>query len=99
MIEQVLAAPTTMRFSSLSPSAVQDRKMNFSAPGVPAIAAVIPGSQKGPVSSAKYHEEGKVLYVASEADASLQVIDCLTGKADSPSLRVDREQIHEVEAT
>ena len=71
--------------------------MNFSTPGVPGIGAVVPG--KSPASSIKFHEEGKVLYVASEGDARLQIIDCLTGKADSPALHVDREQIHEVEAT
>jgi hypothetical protein len=71
--------------------------MDFATPGVPGIAAVIPG--KSPVSSLKFHEDGKVLYAASEGDARLQVIDCLTGKADNVPLRVDREQIHEVEAT
>jgi hypothetical protein len=71
--------------------------MDFSTPGIPGIAAVIPG--KAAATSMKFHENGKVLYVASEGDARLQVIDCLNGKAAHAALRVDREQIHEVEAT
>ncbi|GKY97272.1 hypothetical protein MPSEU_000685600 [Mayamaea pseudoterrestris] len=71
--------------------------MNFSIPGVPAIAAVIPG--KSPTTCIRYHEEGKTLYVASEGDAQLQVVNCLSGKEENLALRVDREQIHEVEAT
>lgn len=71
--------------------------MDFTQPGKPELAAVVPG--KSPVTSLSFHEDGRVLYAASEGDARLQVIDCLTGKAEQPALRVEREQIHTVEAT
>jgi hypothetical protein len=72
--------------------------MDFATPGVPAIGAVIPG--KAPATSMSYHEDGKRLFVASESDSRLQVIDCTeSGKAEHPALKVEREQIHFVEAT
>jgi hypothetical protein len=72
--------------------------MDFSSsPTSPGIAAVVPG--KSPVTSMSFHEDGKKLFVASEGDARLQVIDCISGKADQAPLKNDREQIRLVEAT
>lgn len=71
--------------------------MDFAVPGLPAVGAVIPGRNEA--TCAVYHEDGKRLYVASSGDNRLQVIDCLNGKADQPSLRCEREQIHTVEVT
>ena len=67
--------------------------MDFSTnPLAPAIAAVIPG--KTPVTNMKYHEKGRRLYIALEAEARLQVIDCLNGKAEHAApLKCEREQI------
>jgi hypothetical protein len=71
--------------------------MDFSQPSVPAIGAVIPEKYEGTCMS--YHEDGKKLYVVYEGGSRLQVIDCMNGKAEQPSLRCEREQIHLVEAT
>jgi hypothetical protein len=71
--------------------------MDFSQPGIPSIAAVIPG--KVAATCMTFHEDGKRLYVASEGDARLQVVNCVEGKAHQMPLRIEREQIHVVEAT
>jgi len=72
--------------------------MDFTAQDKPGIASVIPG--KAPATSMSYHADGKRLFVASEQDSRLQVIDCISsGKAGHPALKVEREQIHVVEAT
>ena len=73
--------------------------MDFSTnPLAPAIAAVIPG--KTLVTNMKYHEKGRRLYIALEAEARLQVIDCLNGKAEHAApLKCEREQINLVEPT
>ena len=71
--------------------------MQSSNPGAPAVAAVIPG--KSQASSMSFHKDGRRLYVAFEGDARLQVIDCLNGKAEHVSYRVEREEIHIVEST
>ena len=79
--------------------------MDFSSsPTLPAVGAVLPNPQ--PITSVSYHEDGKRLYVASEGNATLQVVDCMTGKrCDTENaqyrhpLRTEREQIHVVEAT
>ena len=71
--------------------------MDFSQSGIPSIAAVIPG--KVPATCMAFHEEGKRLYVASEGDARLTVVNCVEGKADQMSLRIEREQIRVIEAT
>lgn len=71
--------------------------MDFSQPGIPGIAAVIPG--KVPATCMAFHEDGKRLYVASEGDARLQVVNCVEGRADQVPLRIEREQVHVVEAT
>jgi hypothetical protein len=71
--------------------------MNFTQPGIPAIGAVVAG--KAPGVSMSYHADGKRLFVASDTDARLQIIDCINGKAASLPLRAERERIHIVEAT
>jgi len=71
--------------------------MDFTLPGVPAVGAVISGNQ--PATSMSYHEDGKKLFVVSEEDAKLQVIDCLSGKAEHAPLKAEREQINLIEAT
>lgn len=72
--------------------------MDFSSsPDLPGIGAVIPG--RAPGVSMSYHEDGNFLYVASEADARLAIVNCLTGKAEQPALKIERERIHLVRAT
>lgn len=71
--------------------------MDFSKPGKPAVAAVVPG--RAPATFISYHENGKSLFVASEADARLQVIDCMEGVAKHPPLKAERESIYVVQAT
>jgi len=76
---------------------VNQTTMNFSTPGTPAIGAVIPGRNDATFMS--YHEKGERLFVASATDNTLQVIDCLNGKAAGPPLRCEREKIQIVKAT
>jgi hypothetical protein len=71
--------------------------MDFSQQSFPGVAAVFPG--KAPATSMSYHDGGKLLFVASEGDSRLQIIDCFNGKEDQVPLRIEREQIHVVEAT
>lgn len=71
--------------------------LDFSSPGKPAIGSVIPS--KTPASSMSYHSNGKRLFVAYEEEPKIRVIDCLAGKADRPAYRIEREQIHVLEAT
>lgn len=72
--------------------------MDFtSSPDLPAIGAVIPG--RAPGVSMSYHEEGNYLFVASEADSRLTIVNCLTGKAEQQALKCERERIHLVKAT
>jgi hypothetical protein len=73
--------------------------MDFSQAGKPAIASVING-YRTPSASLSYHASGKRLYVANSEESKIQVIDAFTtGRADRPSLRVEREKIHLVEAS
>ena len=63
-------------------------------------ASVIPGRvHHGSRTCMSYHEKGQRLFVATAEDARIQVIDCLTGKADRPPYRVEREQVGIVQAT
>ena len=75
--------------------------MDFtSIPDRPAIASVITGS--APAVSMSYQEDGTRLFVASESDSSLRIIDCMTGNPMEgmvAPLRCDRERIHFVSST
>lgn len=46
-----------------------------------------------------YHEDGTHLFVASEADSRMRVVDCLKGVADAPAIKFERDGIRLVEAT
>mmetsp|Transcript_3808 Transcript_3808/g.5553 ORF Transcript_3808/g.5553 Transcript_3808/m.5553 type:complete len:331 (+) Transcript_3808:200-1192(+) len=70
--------------------------MEFTSPG-PQVGAVIPSKSR--VTSASFHADGSKLFVASEADSKLQIIDCQAGKQSSPALRFEREGISLVEST
>ena len=82
---------------------------DYSTAGRPAIGSVVagpgPGGGRGMLSaggfssSMSYHEHGKRLFVAFGQDARLQIIDCLSGKADRPAYRLERDKIRLVEAT
>ena len=77
-----------------------DPTMDFTAVGVPQIGSVINGGGgRDPITSASFHSDGVNLFVACEGDNSLRVVDCQTGKSDSPPLRFEREGIKLVEAT
>lgn len=57
---------------------------------------------RAPASSISYHESGSHLFVASEADSVLRIVDCISGSSpsDRPSmLKVHREGIRTVKAT
>jgi hypothetical protein len=71
--------------------------MDFSVAGSPATGAIIPG--KSTASSMSYHGNGQRLFVASEGDSRLQIIDCQNGKIEQVPLKCEREKIHLVQAT
>ena len=71
--------------------------MDFNQTGIPKIGAVIRG--KSPATSMSYHEDGSHLYVASEDDSRLRVIDCQRGALDRPALKFERDGVRLVEAT
>jgi DNA-binding beta-propeller fold protein YncE len=71
--------------------------MQFMTPGAPQIGAVVRGT--APATSMAFHEDGTRLYVASEEDNKLQVIDCLKGEAAHPAIGCEREGIFLVEPT
>lgn len=61
------------------------------------MAAVIRG--KEPATCISFHESGKRLFVASEGDSRLRLIDCEKGTSDTPAIRFEREGIRLVEST
>ncbi|KAL7576613.1 hypothetical protein ACA910_005551 [Epithemia clementina (nom. ined.)] len=72
--------------------------LDFTTPGKPAIGSVITG--KAPVSSMSFHSSGQRLFLASEQDSKLHVVDCWQkGKEDRPPLKLERETIRLVHAT
>jgi hypothetical protein len=75
--------------------------LDFTSPGKPAIGAVIPSGAAAAATAScmSYHANGKRLFVAYEDDPKIRVIDCLAGKADRPAFRIEREQVHILEAT
>ena len=75
--------------------------MDFSAEPGPKMGACIRG--RASASSLSFHESGSHLFVASEADSVLRVVDCLNGggtPSDRPHmLKLQREGIRTVKAT
>jgi len=71
--------------------------MDFTQPGVPQMAAVIRG--KEPATCISFFENGKHLFVASEADSRLRLIDCEKGTSDKPAIRFERQGAGLVEST
>jgi len=65
--------------------------------GQPRIGAVIRG--KAPATSISYHEDGKHLYVTSESDNRMRLIDCQRGVSDSSPLKFEKDGIRIVEST
>lgn len=71
--------------------------MDFSQRNEPKISAVIRG--KSPCSSMSYHEEGNHLFVTSEADSRMRLVDCQRGVSDTPAIKFERDGVRLVEAT
>eukprot|EP00555_Chaetoceros_dichaeta_P002922 CAMPEP_0198251176 /NCGR_PEP_ID=MMETSP1447-20131203/2094_1 /TAXON_ID=420782 /ORGANISM="Chaetoceros dichaeta, Strain CCMP1751" /LENGTH=156 /DNA_ID=CAMNT_0043936139 /DNA_START=324 /DNA_END=791 /DNA_ORIENTATION=- len=71
--------------------------MDFNQTGTPKIGTVIRG--QSPATSMSYHEDGSHLYVSSEGDSRLRVIDCQRGASDRPALKFERDGVRLVEAT
>lgn len=72
--------------------------MDFRQPKQPKISAVIRGG-KGSCTSISYHEDGNHLYVTSEADSRMRIVDCQRGVSDTPAIKFERDGICLVEAT
>lgn len=71
--------------------------MDFSSEPGPKMGACIRG--RATSSSASYHESGSHLYVASEADSVLRIVDCLNGGGTPQMIKLQREGIRTVKAT
>jgi hypothetical protein len=63
----------------------------------PLIGAVIRG--RAPVTCLSFHEGGDHLFVASEEDARLRLVDCIKGTSDRAATRYETNGIRIVEAT
>ena len=74
--------------------------MDFNSEPGPKMGCVTRGY--APVTSLSYHESGSHLFVASEEDSTLRIVDCINGgvPADrSPTIKLQREGIRTVKAT
>ena len=74
--------------------------MDFSVEPGPKMGCVIRG--RAPATSLSYHESGSHLFVASEKDSVLRIVDCLEGGAPTdrtPMIKMQREGIRTVRAT
>jgi WD40 repeat protein len=71
--------------------------MDFRQPKAPKICAVIRG--KSPCTSMCYHEDGNHLFVTSEADSRLRLVDCQRGISDTPAIKFERDGVRLVETT
>jgi len=79
-----------------SPNDGPTQAMDFSGKG-PKIGAVIRG--KSPATSISYHEDGNHLYVTSESDSKLRLVDCQNGTSDRPAYKFERDGVRLVEKT
>ena len=74
--------------------------MDFSSEPGPKMGHVLRG--RAPATSLSYHESGSHLFVASENDAVLRIVDCLKGGPPSdrpPMIKLQREGIRTVQST
>lgn len=75
--------------------------MDFSSEPGPKMGSVIRG--RAPATSLSYHESGSHLFIASEKDSVLRIVDCLKGGGAPtdrpPMLKLQREGIRTVQAT
>jgi len=74
--------------------------MDFSSEPGPKMGCVVRG--RAPVTSLSYHESGEHLFIASEKDSVLRIVDCVNGGSpkDRPSMiKMQREGIKLVEST
>ena len=74
--------------------------MDFSSEPGPKMGCVIRG--RAPASSMSYHESGSHLFVASEKDSTLRIVDCLNGGPPTdrpPMIKIQNEGIKIVRAT
>lgn len=46
-----------------------------------------------------YHEDGNHLFVTSEADSRMRLVDCQRGVSDTPAIKFERDGVRLVEAT
>lgn len=72
--------------------------MDFREAKKPKICAVIRGG-KGSCTSMSYHDDGIHLFVTSESDSRMRVIDCQRGVSDTPAIKFERDGVSIVEAT
>jgi len=63
----------------------------------PSIGSVIKGG--APVTSMSYHRDGTHLFVTSQEDSKLRLVDCLKGTSDKPAIQCIREGVRLVEPT
>lgn len=71
--------------------------MDFRKQQEPKICSVIRG--KRPCTSMSFHEDGAHLFVTSEADSRMRLVDCLRGVSDTPAIKFERDGVRLVEAT
>lgn len=63
----------------------------------PSIGAVIRG--KRPATCMSYHEDGSYLFITSEEDSRLRIVDCLRGTSDKPAFKFERDGVKLVQST
>jgi hypothetical protein len=63
----------------------------------PAMGAVIRG--KAPVTSISFHDDGVHLFVASEEDSKVRLVNCHKGSATQHAARMEQNGVRIVQAT
>jgi len=71
--------------------------MDFTRSGIPKIGSVIRG--KSPASCISYHEDGVFLYVVSEEESRMRIVDCQRGVSDTSPIKFEKDGVRLVEAT